>query len=184
MSTRAEGTHMAGYELITTAPCPANGRLPRSGQPPGGTTDDGAAATTRPDYAHGETGGAFADGSAKGPVLREGRRTRPCPRRYPRRPVRAASTGRTPDRARLGPARRGKRRSHPSCTGCTRRGQLVPGHAASITRSPPIAGGGTTPSGRLVSSARAGVSTLQPFPSGRPAPSASRSGCAGPAGTP
>jgi hypothetical protein len=41
MSTRAGGTHRAGYELITTAPCPANGRLPRSGQPPGGTTDDG-----------------------------------------------------------------------------------------------------------------------------------------------
>jgi hypothetical protein len=54
---------MAGYELITTASRPRTVVFRGRGNRLAGTTDDGAAAATRPDYAHGETGGAVADGS-------------------------------------------------------------------------------------------------------------------------
>jgi hypothetical protein len=52
---------MAGYELVTTVPGGANGGRPRSGRPSGGPNSRRAAATARPDYADGETDGAFAD---------------------------------------------------------------------------------------------------------------------------
>jgi hypothetical protein len=61
---------MAGYELITTASRPRTAVFHGRGNRLAGTTDDGAAAATQPGYAHGETGGAFADGSAMALVLR------------------------------------------------------------------------------------------------------------------
>ena len=62
MSTRPEGTHIAGIRIDHGGTVPANGRLPQSGRPPGEPNPRRAAATARPDYADGETGGAFADG--------------------------------------------------------------------------------------------------------------------------
>ena len=56
--------HRAGYELITTAPRPRTAVFRGRGNRLADTTDDGQPPRPRPDYADGETGGAFANGSA------------------------------------------------------------------------------------------------------------------------
>lgn len=84
---------MAGYELITTALCPRTAGLPltadsrerralATGQPPGRARPMTGSRRNRPDYADGETGGAFA------------RRAHPCLGRCLRRPDGPASIGR------------------------------------------------------------------------------------------
>jgi len=162
---------------------PANGRLPRSRQPPGGTTDD------RQPPQH-----APITQTAKPVAVRRRIWLRTCltgraPDSSMSRPLFASSgsgcqQGQERAWARSGPARRENGDSHPNCAGCTT--SRPAGSAACRLNhpSPPIAGGRTTPPGRLVSSARPG-SAMRPFPPQvAPAPSASPPGCAAPVGTP
>ena len=116
--TMSRGTHIAGYELITTAPCPRTSVFRGRGNRPAGTTDDGQ--PPRP-----------------APITQTAKPVAPLPTDLSgdclaaraqdssmSRPLSASSGsgrqhGQEPDRARSGPALRGKRRSHPNCAGCT-----------------------------------------------------------------
>ena len=154
--TMSRGTHIAGYELITTAPCPRTSVFRGRGNRPAGTTDDGQPPRPAPITQTAKPVARSPTDLPSGLSYGQGHRTRPCPGRCPRRPDRAASTGR--NQTGLDQVQPCEENGDPIRTaqGVRRRGQLVRGHATSITRSPPVTGGGDNSSGRLVSSERAG----------------------------
>ena len=154
--TMSRGTHIAGYELITTAPCPRTSVFRGRGNRLAGTTDDGQPPRPAPITQTAKPVARSPTDLPSGLSYGQGHRTRPCPGRCPRRPDRAASTGR--NQTGLDQVQPCEETAIPSEL---RRVYDVAaswfrGHAASITRSPPVAGGGDNSSGRLVSSERAG----------------------------
>lgn len=154
--TMSRGTHIAGYELITTAPCPRTSVFRGRGNRLAGTTDDGQPPRPAPIT---QTAKPVARSPTDLPSgLSYGQGTGLVHVRAAVRVVRIgppARAGTRPGSIRSSPARKTAipselRRVYDVAASWFR------GHAASITRSPPVAGGGDNSSGRLVSSERAG----------------------------
>ena len=87
-------THRVGYELITTAPRPRTAVFRGRGNRQAGTTDGGQSPRPAPITQTAEPVACSPTDLARDLSYGQGRRTRPCPGRCPRRPDRAASTGR------------------------------------------------------------------------------------------
>jgi hypothetical protein len=87
-------THRTGYELITTAPRPRTAALPRSRQRPGGHDRWRQPPRPAPITQTAKPVACSPTDLHRDLSYGQGRRTCPCPGRCPRRPDRAASTGR------------------------------------------------------------------------------------------